>query len=96
MRFFPQREQVRPEDQKLLETAAGAADTEDSSDAARSAVEIAESRKRRHLRHVWVLEGELLRAIPVQTGLNDSKFTELKSGDIKEGMKLVTGIVPKT
>jgi len=96
LRFFPQREQVRPEDQKLLETAAGAADTEDSSDAARSAVEIAESRKRRHLRHVWVLEGELLRAIPVQTGLNDSKFTELKSGDIKEGMKLVTGIVPKT
>src|SRR5436305_8162168 len=33
LRFFPQREQVRPEDQKLLETAAGAADTDDSPDA---------------------------------------------------------------
>jgi HlyD family secretion protein len=97
LRFFPQREHVRPEDHKLLESgASAAAETEDSSDAARSATEIAEARKRRHRRHVWVLDGELLRAIPVETGLSDSKFTELVSGEIKDGMKLVTGIQPKS
>ena len=53
-------------------------------------------RKRRNKRHVWVLDGELLRAIPVVTGLNDSKFTELVSGEVKDGMKLVTGIQPKS
>lgn len=96
LRFFPQREYVRPEDQKLLESGAGAPDPDEPTDAARSADEIAESRKRRNKRHVWVKEGELLRAIPVVTGLNDSKFTELISGDLTEGMKLVTGIQPKS
>lgn len=95
LRFFPQREHVRPEDHKLLESGAGAPDPDEPTDAARSADEIAESRKRRNKRHVWVKDGELLRAIPVVTGLNDSKFTELISGDLTEGMKLVTGIQPK-
>jgi HlyD family secretion protein len=58
-------------------------------------MEIAEARKRRHNRHVWVVDGELLRAIPVVTGLTDSKFTQLISGDVKEGTKLVIGIQPK-
>ena len=35
------------------------------------------------------------RAVEVYTGLSDSKFTELVSGDIREGQKLVTGIRPK-
>src|SRR5262249_26089904 len=82
LRFFPQREHVRPEDQKLLEQTPSRTEAEDSSDAARSATEIADARKRRHNRHVWVVEGELLRAIPVVTGLNDSKYTELVSGEI--------------
>lgn len=95
LRFFPQRDHVRPEDQKLLESGAGAPDADEPTDAARSAEEIADARKRRNKRHVWAKDGELLRAIPVVTGLNDSKFTELVSGEIKEGMKLVTGIQPK-
>jgi HlyD family secretion protein len=96
LRFFPQREHVRPEDHKLLETGAAATPTEESSESRRSADDIAEARKRRNKRHVWVLDGELLRAIPVVTGINDSKDTEVVSGELKEGMKLVTGIVPKS
>jgi HlyD family secretion protein len=37
LRFFPQRENVRPEDQKLLESGAGAVDNEDNTEANRSA-----------------------------------------------------------
>lgn len=96
LRFFPQKEHVRPEDHKLLEAGTTTATTEESSDASRSADDIAEARKRRSKRHVWVVDGELLRAVPVVTGINDSKYTEVVSGELKEGMKLVTGIVPKS
>jgi HlyD family secretion protein len=96
LRFFPQREQVRQEDQKLLEQQASTqADPQDNIETSRSAIEIAEARKRRHNRHVWVQEGESLRAIPVVTGLTDSKFTQLISGEVKEGTKLVIGVQPK-
>jgi HlyD family secretion protein len=96
LRFFPQREHVRPEDHKLLETGVSATPTEESSESARSADDIAEARKRRNKRHVWVIDGEQLRAISVVTGINDSKHTEVVSGELKDGMKLVTGVVPKS
>ena len=41
---------------------------------------------------MWVVEGEFLRAVEIATGLSDNRFTELVSGDLKEGQKLVTGI----
>jgi HlyD family secretion protein len=96
LRFYPQREQVRPEDRPLLEVAASAEPTDDDrSDAGLSANDKSEARRRRNRRHVWVVDGEFLRAIPVVTGLNDSKHTELVSGDLKAGDKLVTGVQPK-
>ncbi|HEX4591189.1 MAG TPA: efflux RND transporter periplasmic adaptor subunit [Gemmataceae bacterium] len=96
LRFYPQREQVRTEDRKLLEAAANTAtDDQDRSDSNLSAQDKAEARRRRNRRHVWVVEGDFLRAIPVVTGLSDSKHTELVSGDVHEGDKLVTGIQPK-
>jgi HlyD family secretion protein len=98
LRFYPQREQVRQEDRKLLESAAAGPGTgaeEERADAARSAEEKAELRRRRNRRHVWVVDGEFLRAVEVVTGLSDSKNTELVSGELKDGDKLVTGIQPK-
>jgi HlyD family secretion protein len=96
LRFYPQREQVRPDDRKLLEVAAGTGtDDQDRSDANLSAEDKAEVRRRRHRRHVWVVDGDFLRAVPVVTGLSDSKHTEMVSGDLREGDKLVTGIQPK-
>jgi HlyD family secretion protein len=96
LRFYPQREQVRPEDRKILESGGPSNGDDDRDETLRSADEKAESRQKRNRRHVWVLDGELLRAIPVVTGLSDSKFTELVSGDVREGQKLVTGIQPKS
>jgi HlyD family secretion protein len=102
LRFYPQREQVRPEDRKLLESAAGSAGApgagpsdQDQSDTNLSADDKAEARRRRSRRHVWVVDGEVLRAVPVETGLSDSKNTQLISGELKEGDKLVTGVQPK-
>lgn len=43
-------------------------------------------------RIVWILdEGDILRPVRVKTGLNDGVMTEIVSGDLKEGMRAVTG-----
>jgi HlyD family secretion protein len=96
LRFYPLRDQVRPEDRKLLESAASLpGEADERTDATRSAEEKAETRRRRGRRHVWAVDGEFLRAVEVVTGLSDSKFTELIAGEMAEGQKLVTGIQPK-
>ncbi|MHB1033048.1 MAG: efflux RND transporter periplasmic adaptor subunit [Pirellulales bacterium] len=99
LRFYPKPEQVRPEDQAILEGAAETAAKEEdakTNDSQRSASERAKANQQRHRRHVWVLEGEFLKAVEIVTGLNDNQYTELVSGKIVEGQKLVTGTeVPK-
>lgn len=93
LRFYPQRQHVRPEDRKLLEGAqASTADDNDSAKTKRTAQQKAESRKNRHRRHVWVEDGEFLRAVEVVTGLSDNTWTQLVSGDLVVGQSLVTGI----
>lgn len=96
LRFYPLREQVRPEDRKLLEsteTPAGESNREAS--VVRSAEEKAELRRQRNRRHVWVLDGEYVRAVEVVTGLSDSNHTEMVSGELQAGQKLISGIQPK-
>ena len=70
-------------------------DEQDHSDQNLSAQDKAETRRRRNRRHVWMVEGDLLRAVEVVTGLSDSKQTEMILGDVHEGDKLVTGVQPK-
>jgi HlyD family secretion protein len=96
LRFYPQREQVRLEDRKLLEGAGPSADQDsDRPESMLSAEDKAEIRRRRNRRHVWVVDGDFLRAVEVVTGLSDTKHTELVSGDVREGQELVTGLQPK-
>jgi HlyD family secretion protein len=97
LRFYPQLKHVRKEDRPLIE---GKEKTEEEkrneqAESAISAKERAEQRRERNKRHVWVEEGHLLRAIEVEMGLSDSHYTEIVSGDLKEGDVLVTGIKPK-
>lgn len=98
LRYFPDPKFVREADRKLLE---GTADTPQSQgsdepvERALSADERAETRRKRSRRHVWVVDGLQLRAIPVATGISDSHFTELVEGDLKPDQELVTGILPK-
>ena len=46
-------------------------------------------------RHVWVVDGDYLRAIEVVVGLSSNQYTELVSGDLNEHDKLVTGVQPR-
>lgn len=99
LRFYPTPKQVREADRALLEGKQVAAKTEESSeptDTALSAMEKAEARRTRNRRHVWVVDGDFLRAIPVVTGLSDSQTTELVEGELEPGTKLVIGLLPKT
>lgn len=95
LRFYPQREQVHPDDRALLESRATPGTTEEAPATSASAEEKAELRRRRHRRHVWVQDGDWLRAIEVVTGASNNQYTELISGAVTEGQKLVTGIEPR-
>jgi HlyD family secretion protein len=43
-------------------------------------------------RHVWIIDGDLLSPVEVTVGLSDSRSTEIISGDLKDGSKVVTGM----
>lgn len=93
LRFFPKPEQVRPDDRPLLEGANPQADKDkQTTEAVPSAQDKVAANRLRNRRHVWVLDGDLLRAVEVVTGISDSKFTEVVSGDLQSGSKVVTGI----
>ncbi|RLS54582.1 MAG: efflux RND transporter periplasmic adaptor subunit [Planctomycetota bacterium] len=103
LRYYPEAEYVRPEDKAILEglTSLQPIDAEQfggtgtSSQQAQSATDRAESRKKRSQRHVWVAEGQLLRAISVTLGLTDGQHTELVDGDLPIGQNLVIGVEQK-
>ncbi len=99
LRFYPKPEQVCEEDKSILE-GDKKKNPEEEDEAGgvveeHSAADVAEAGKQRHKRHVWVVDGELLRAVEVTIGVSDSKFSELISGDIKPQQKLVSGIEGK-
>lgn len=50
---------------------------------------------RRETGHVWILDGEKLRAVEVTLGVNDYKHREVVSGDLKEGDVVVVGLKAK-
>lgn len=93
LRFYPAREKVRPEDRKILEGTLQETKPDDEDQKPKlTAQEKAKGRKEHHRRHVWVVEGDFLRAVEVVTGISDNKYTQLISGELKEGQQLVTGI----
>ena len=98
LRFFPTPKQVRPQDRHLVEGTNDPSTSEDDREtggaSSLSAADRNTLRKQRNRRHVWVSDGELLRAIEVVTGLSDSQYTELVQGQLAPGDELVTGILP--
>jgi HlyD family secretion protein len=98
LRFYPAANQVRPQDALILEGKEEKKPDEDSNEGVSlqslSISERARLRKERSRHHVWVTDGDLLRAIEVKTGLTDGQFTEVTSGDVKSGDVLVIGVQP--
>ncbi|WP_143544113.1 efflux RND transporter periplasmic adaptor subunit [Rhodopirellula sp. MGV] len=94
LRFFPDdAQQVREQDRYLIDGTTWKKPTSDvaEDDSLMSAAEKATRRRQRSQRHVWVIDGELLKAVPIVTGLSEHGFTELKSGDLSAGDSLVIG-----
>jgi HlyD family secretion protein len=97
LRFFPELRHVRAEDRPLVEGKVDEmTDSESEGDLRLSAAEQTEVRRSQHRRHVWIADGNLLRAVEVELGISDSRSTELVSGDLAAGDKLVTGIKPNS
>ncbi|MEZ6059812.1 MAG: efflux RND transporter periplasmic adaptor subunit [Planctomycetaceae bacterium] len=46
-------------------------------------------------KHVWIKEGEKLKAVEILIGVSDYQFTEVLSGDLKEGDEVVMGLEVK-
>jgi HlyD family secretion protein len=96
LRFYPDKKRVHPDDHPILDGTAELQEQSKESQKTLSAMEKAESNRSRNNRHVWVQDGEFLRAKAVKLGMSDSRFTELVEGDVKEGDQLVIGEQPKT
>lgn len=91
LRFYPQLPQVHPDDRYLLEgTGDDSEDTE--SEVTLTAAERAEANRERARRHVWIVDGQFVRAVEVRVGLTDNRYSELVEGQLKAGAKLVSGV----
>ncbi len=98
LRFYPpDRQRVHPEDRAVLDgVEQDTAQLSQQTQVNQSASERAELNRNRMRRHVWIQSGEWLRAKAIIVGISDSRYTELKSGDLKVGDMLVIGEQPKT
>jgi HlyD family secretion protein len=98
LRFYPVANQVRPVDAPILEGKEETKVDEDGNEGVSlqslSIAERARLRKERSRHHVWVTDGDLLRAIEVKTGLTDGQYTEVASGAVKSTDVLVIGFQP--
>ncbi|MGB7328949.1 MAG: efflux RND transporter periplasmic adaptor subunit [Rubripirellula sp.] len=94
LRFIPEDAKlVRKEDQHLIDGSAWKSKpkTDADEDDKMTATEKADASKKKNQRHVWMVDGELLKAVEVTTGLIDYKFTELAAGELDAGAALVVG-----
>ncbi len=96
LRFYPEDVKfVRQSDRHLIDGSAwknkSATEAEDEENANRTAGEKAEAQKKKNQRHVWVVDGDRLKAVSVTTGLTENRFTELAAGELDVGAALVTG-----
>ena len=100
IRYLPMdKEYVHEEDHDKLDFSLVLQKKEEDSEAGsledKPIDEVDAAAKKAATRHVWVLDGEKLRAVEIQVGVDDYQFTEVVSGDLKDGDQVVTGLKPK-
>jgi HlyD family secretion protein len=95
LRFYPDVNLVREADKKIIEGVEEETREEEET-AELSAKQKAEAGAKRNRRHVWVVDGDKLRAVPIVMGISDNRFTEALEGELEKGQELVTGIEPPT
>lgn len=95
LRYYPERERVHPDDRDILDGVEEQKQSATDSGKMMSAEEKTESNRAQSSRHVWVWDGNFLRAIPVKIGISDNRFTELLEGELADDAELVIGEKPK-
>jgi HlyD family secretion protein len=94
LRWMPSVEQVDPKFRKDFEEEI--ARKQKSEDTASPEPKQARgSGKEDEKKQIWILEGKHVRPVKVQAGSTDGIMTEIQGEDLAEGMKVVTGILPK-
>ncbi|MCP4511097.1 MAG: efflux RND transporter periplasmic adaptor subunit, partial [Fuerstiella sp.] len=101
IRYLPlDKEYVHEEDHDKLDFSLVLQRKEDNSEAGsledKPIDEVDAAAKKAATRHVWIVDGEKLRAVEIQVGVDDYQFTEVVSGNLKSGDEVVTGLKPKT
>lgn len=96
LRFLPDNVKfVREVDQHLIDGSTWKSkpksEAEEEENANQTATEKAEAEKKKNRRHVWMVDGDLLKAVEITTGLTENRFTEMTAGDLEVGAKLVVG-----
>jgi HlyD family secretion protein len=84
LRFYPRQDQVRASDRAII-TGSGASSVADKADRSKAQGNLTR-------RCVWTPDGDLLAAIKIETGLTDKSFTEVLSGDLREGQEVIVGL----
>ncbi len=93
LRFYPPEvKYVREEDRELLDGSRWKSTEEAEMDGVLSAKEKAEAERKRNQRHVWVQDGDFLRAVEIVVGMTESRFTVLEEGELKEDDELITSL----
>lgn len=100
LRYFPQKEHVRKEDQPRLELNLDVAESSDQETAGvvqEPPVDaVAKAAAAAKKRIVWVQEGDLLKAVDVVIGESDYQFTQVVEGELTDKDKVVVGLkVPR-
>jgi HlyD family secretion protein len=95
LRFEPKPYEVRQCDRSIVEDKTSDEKEKQNANSAHSNKDdddesSAESARKE--RYVWVLDGDLLAAVKIVTGLESEKFTEIVSGKLKESHLVVTGL----
>ena len=98
--FLPDKKLVREEDHKILDGSSWSKKEEENEKQASelTAKKRTDAKKKRYRKHVWVEDGDKLKAVEVEIGLqdqDDGKTTELVSGDFKEGDEIVVALEKK-
>jgi HlyD family secretion protein len=93
LRFFPKPDQIRPSDRQILDgTSPDSKEARDAEAIENAKDDPAAKERLRKERYVWIIDGELLKAVKITTGLSDKTCTEIVSGDLSEGQAVVTGL----
>jgi HlyD family secretion protein len=100
-RFTPKLEQVCQRDRPIVEALEAGVQvdrkgnspnrTKENGDA--KVTNDSKTHRNRNQKYVWIVEGDLLSAVPVEVGLNDKNVTEIVSGKLTDGQEVVIGVL---